>query len=81
MGSIGYYVAAVQIEDHANFSSSPLSAVPLQFLIYVFGSEDDCGPPTDYDKDTLPDKACVAIPSGGKIDLRVGVIILKNGFR
>ncbi|XP_071943663.1 uncharacterized protein [Antedon mediterranea] len=42
-GDIGWYAAAVMIEDFAvDYPDDALSAVPLQFLVNVFDSESNC---------------------------------------
>jgi hypothetical protein len=49
-GGIGWYAVALQIEDFSTSSSTtPLSSVPLQFLVNLFQRSSECGsisPPT-----------------------------------
>ncbi|XP_078329616.1 uncharacterized protein LOC111112680 [Crassostrea virginica] len=41
--TVGYYGVAIQIEDFANSSSfTPLSSIPLQFLVVIFNSSSTC---------------------------------------
>ena len=57
----GWYAVALQVEDFATTSSTtPMSSVPIQFLVNVFTSSASCGnkpnftsPPTPRDGDTF----------------------------
>ncbi|XP_053399313.1 deleted in malignant brain tumors 1 protein-like [Mercenaria mercenaria] len=41
--SLGWYAVAIQVEDFANpYDSSPLSSIPVQFLVQVYQSSDSC---------------------------------------
>ncbi|XP_060556057.1 deleted in malignant brain tumors 1 protein-like isoform X2 [Ruditapes philippinarum] len=41
--SMGWYAVAIQVEDFANqYDISPLSSIPVQFLVQVYRSHDSC---------------------------------------
>ena len=55
----GFYVVALQIEDFKDNSDTPMSSIPLQFLVEIYDSTDECGagpvfvPPTPEDGETV----------------------------
>ncbi|XP_033101698.1 uncharacterized protein LOC117104902 [Anneissia japonica] len=63
-GDIGWYAAAVMIEDFAvDYPDDALSSVPLQFLVDVFDSESNCDVfPVFVEPSAL--SACYVVPVG-----------------
>ena len=59
---------AIQVEDFISSSSTtPLSSVPLQFLINVFPSSQPCTgsiQPSLVAGETPPDGSCIPVPFG-----------------
>ena len=64
----GWYAAAFQVEDFLSTSSTtPLSSVPLQFLFFVFTSNQPCTGgtrPSLVAGETPPDGSCIPVPFG-----------------
>ena len=60
----GYKAVALMIEDFTIGSSSPLSSVALQFLVYVFSSTQPCSSSPAFIPPTIQEDACIAIPPG-----------------
>lgn len=59
---LGYYAAAIQIEDFVSATSTtPLSSIPLQFLIHIYSGSDCNDVPTFLSPD---DDACFAVDVG-----------------
>ncbi|XP_052273871.1 integrin beta-like protein C isoform X2 [Dreissena polymorpha] len=60
---LGWYPVAIQIEDFANTTSnSPLSSIPLQFLVSVEKLNASCNNERPkFVNFTLPDKACIGV--------------------
>ena len=63
---MGWYAVAIQIEDFLTPSSqSPLSSVPLQFLVRVFSIAEPCGAkPILVQGETPPDGSCIPVEFG-----------------
>ena len=60
---------AIQVEDFISSSSTtPLSSVPIQFLISVFSSSQPCYnisiQPSLVAGETPPDRSCIPVPFG-----------------
>ena len=54
------------IEDFAKpTDTEALSSIPLQFLVYVFKSNEPCDERPDFTKETRPKGSCIGIPPGG----------------
>ncbi|XP_052815878.1 uncharacterized protein LOC128242673 isoform X2 [Mya arenaria] len=62
----GWYAVALQVEDFANANaSSPLSSIPVQFLINVYDSQSNsCHKPVQLVSPTFPDRSCLAVEHG-----------------
>ena len=68
---------SLMIEDFSTASSkTPLSKVPLQFLIKVDAKAAGakCGGTLTYTNDTMSDNQCVALKSNGVFKTRIGVV-------
>ena len=64
-GSMGTYAVALQIEDYISASSTtPMSSVPLQFLVNVFASNQPCSERPVLVSPTPPHGSCIAVPQG-----------------
>ena len=62
----GYYGVAAMIEDFAKpTDTEALSSIPLQFLVYVFNSNEACNERPDFTEETRPKGSCIGIPPGG----------------
>ena len=62
----GYYGVAAMIEDFAKpTDTEALSSIPLQFLVYVFNSNEACDEHPDFTEETRPKGSCIGIPPGG----------------
>ena len=70
-GSTGWYGVAVQMEDFiTSTSTTPLSSVPIQFLISIFADSNPCSviitaAPSLIPGETPPHDSCIPVPSGG----------------
>lgn len=54
------------IEDYAKpTDTQPLSSIPLQFLVYVFNSNEACDERPDFTEETRAKGSCIGIPPGG----------------
>lgn len=54
--NVGYYAVALQIEDFADKSSAtPLSSIPLQFLVYIYSGTGCPDPPQLVSPTPAPD--------------------------
>ena len=54
------------IEDYAKpTDTQPLSSIPLQFLVYVFNSNETCDERPDFMEETRVKGSCIGIPPGG----------------
>ena len=63
-GPTGYYAVAIQVEDYASPTDvSPLSSIPLQFLVNVFYSSASCASVPEFVSPTRENGSRVAIPS------------------
>ena len=63
MGRTGWYAVALQIEDFASpTDTTPLSSVPLQFLVLVFTSNQPCSSRPEFVGVTRLDGTCVGVP-------------------
>ena len=60
----GNRVAAIMLEDFVPWSSTPLSSVTLQFVVFVFSSDEMCYQKPTFVRPTILDGSCVAIPPG-----------------
>ena len=60
----GWYAVAIQVEDYASPTDvSPLSSIPLQFLVNVFDSNASCSSVPEFVSPTREDGSRVVIPS------------------
>lgn len=65
-GYTGYYAVAAMIEDFASpTDTQPLSGIPLQFLVYVFHSNEACDERPEFTEHTRSEGSCIGIPPGG----------------
>lgn len=63
---IGFYAVAAMIEDFASpTDTQPLSGIPLQFLVYVFNSNEACDERPEFTEYTRAEGSCIGIPPGG----------------
>ena len=63
----GFYAVAAMIEDFASpIDTQPLSGIPLQFLVYVFNSNEACDERPEFTEYTRSEGSCIGIPPGGK---------------
>ncbi|XP_072021341.1 integrin beta-like protein A [Amphiura filiformis] len=59
----GWYAVALMIEDFAHqLSSTPLSKIPLQFLVLVYSNDGPCSSAPEFVDPTPKAGACVGIP-------------------
>ena len=66
VSNTGYYGVAAMIEDFAKpTDTEALSSIPLQFLVYVFNSNEACDERPDFTEETRPKGSCIGIPPGG----------------
>ena len=64
-GSIGAYAVALQIEDYISANSTtPMSSVPLQFLVNVSASNQSCSEIPVLVPPTPSHGSCIAVPLG-----------------
>ncbi|KAL3881709.1 hypothetical protein ACJMK2_028110 [Sinanodonta woodiana] len=69
VASSGYYAVAIQVEDFRPGSTTSLSSVPIQFLVYVFSSTLICNQVPEFLPPTRPDGDIIIInPSGTYTD-------------
>lgn len=62
-GQVGWYAVAVQIEDFAKPNDTePLSSIPLQFLVRVFESDNNCTNKPEFIEPTRIATSCVGVP-------------------
>ncbi|XP_033103598.1 integrin beta-like protein A [Anneissia japonica] len=60
---VGWYAVALMIEDFASpLSTSPLSQIPLQFLVDVYNNAMPCSSAPYFIDPTPKDGACIAVP-------------------
>ena len=70
--STGWYGVALQIEDFASTTSTtPLSSIPLQFLVNVFDSSASCASRPQLVGVTPPDGSCYPVASGSTWTARI----------
>ena len=70
----GWYGVAIMVEDFATEASTePLSSVPVQFLVYVFVSDEACTSRPEFTGRTRADKSCVGVPFGTTLHEQVVV--------
>ncbi|XP_071964990.1 uncharacterized protein [Antedon mediterranea] len=75
--TVGWYVVALMIEDFAEpLSTTPLSTVPLQFLVNVFSNEGLCSSAPEFVDPTPKDGACIGIPAN---ETYIQEIVAKSG--
>ena len=68
----GWYAVAIQIEDFATTTSTtPLSSIPLQFLVYVFDSSASCASRPELVSPTPPDGSCYPVATGSSWSARI----------
>ena len=67
----GYKAVALMIEDFIVGSSSPLSSVALQFLVFVSSGSQDCSTSPVFIPPTITQGTCVAIPLGKTFDSQI----------
>ena len=61
----GWYGVALQIEDFASPSSStPLSSIPLQFLVNIYYTGNACASRPQLVGSTVADGLCIGVPFG-----------------
>ena len=60
----GYKAVALMIEDFTISSSTPFSSVALQFLVYVFNSDQPCSTSPMFIPPTIRQDSCIAIQAG-----------------
>ncbi|KAL3881494.1 hypothetical protein ACJMK2_027926 [Sinanodonta woodiana] len=67
--SSGYYAVAIQMEDFTPGSTTPLSSVPIQFLVNVYSISHVCNSVPEFLPPTRPDGDIVTVdPSGTYTD-------------
>ncbi|XP_078330906.1 uncharacterized protein LOC111125451 isoform X2 [Crassostrea virginica] len=70
----GYYGVAIQIEDFANsFSTTPLSSIPLQFLVEVFTSSSACASAPTFISPTPPNGGCYEAIQGVTLTIEIRI--------
>ena len=70
--STGWYGVALQIEDFSSTTSTtPLSSIPLQFLVNVFSSSASCASRPELVGVTPPDGSCYPVASGSTWTARI----------
>ena len=75
---IGYYGVAAMIEDFAKpTDTKAISSIPLQFLVYVFRSNEACDERPEFTDETRAKESCIGIPPGGTYLDRI--IVLAGG--
>ena len=67
----GFNAVAIMIEDFLPGSSEPLSSVALQFLVFVFSSNESCSSQPEFIPPTPMGGTCVAIPSGATFTTQI----------
>ena len=78
----GWYVAALQMEDYMTTTNNttPLSSVPIQFLVNVFSDSIPCNSVTRPELvpgETPTDGSCIPVPAGGTY--RAGLVAYSGG--
>lgn len=64
-GSTGWYGVAIMVEDFTSrLSSTPLSSIPIQFLVQVFKSSANCSSKPEFSRETRVDGSCIGVPHG-----------------
>ena len=70
--STGWYAVALQIEDFASTTSTtPLSSIPLQFLVFVFSSSASCASRPELVGVTPLDGSCYPVAPGSTWSARI----------
>ena len=60
------------IEDYARPTDThPLSSIPLQFLVYVFNSNEACDERPDFTEETRAKGSCIGVTPGGTYSDRI----------
>ena len=74
---------ALQIEDFINSTSTtPLSSVPLQFLVELFSSSEPCsGTRPTLVGETPPNGACIPVPFGTTSRISVVAMVVDSSNR
>ena len=57
---MGSYAVAIQLEDYVNEGATdPMSSVPVQFILYVYPSDQDCDQAPQFIEPTPEGDSCV----------------------
>ncbi|KAK7066421.1 hypothetical protein SK128_019271 [Halocaridina rubra] len=67
----GLMVPALMIEDFLPGSNTPMSSVALQFVVEVYSSSEPCSSQPDFTPNTLPQRACVAVPPNTDLQMKL----------
>ena len=80
-GALGWYGVAIQMEDFISLTNTtPLSSVPIQFLLYVYSDGLPCNVTTAPELvpgETPPDGSCIPVPTGGTY--QAGIVAYSGG--
>ncbi|XP_048727704.2 mucin-4-like isoform X2 [Ostrea edulis] len=72
--SNGYYGVAIQIEDFATSSSTtPISSIPLQFLVEIFDSNSPCAAAPTFISPTPADNGCFEAVQGITFSIEIRI--------
>ena len=70
--SNGWYAVAIQVEDFTSTASTtPLSSIPIQFLILIFDSSASCASRPELVGVTPPDGSCYPVAPGSTWSARI----------
>ncbi|KAL4240889.1 hypothetical protein ACF0H5_001671 [Mactra antiquata] len=62
VNNTGWYAVAIQVEDFIDVNShTPLSSIPVQFLVQVYSGNDSCVKSVVFIPPTPPDDACIGV--------------------
>ena len=68
----GWYAVALQIEDFTSPSSTtPLSSIPLQFLVNIYITSSGCASRPELTGSTIVDGLCIGVPFGATWSNRI----------
>ena len=79
-GALGWYGVAIQMEDFISLTSTtPLSSVPIQFLLDVFSDGRPCNVsiPELVPGETPPDGSCIPVSAGDTY--QAGIVASSGG--
>ena len=80
-GLIGRYAVALQVEDFASPADlTPLSSVPVQFVVLVFSSRQSCSSQPVLVGATPPDGSCIEVPFNSTWSTRITARIPHNSI-